>query len=243
MVDWTHVIIPMLETNKGRWCKQRNKLLSTRISYRRGQIKLGMRSKQSYCQHKHAHSKATRTYLVSWFQDPYGDEIPVRCTDPSTRSTLSNQLDLGWFATLAGFLHPDMIETQHRYYLVLRRRKTGRKWATHLIKHFWNIIHSLWVHRCSVLHDSDAIHRLNGLSLLRDAVEAEYNRGLGDMPQSYRSYFYTPLFTILKKSPSYIKGWFLVIRSGRECYHLENTEDSFFTNTTLRAWIGLAPLE
>ena len=195
---------------------------------------------------EHTHPDITAFFLNglnSWFQDPYGDEISVRCADPSTRSTLFNQLNLGWFATLAGFLHPDMIETQHRYYLILRRRKTGRKWASNLIKHFWNIIHSLWVHRCSVLHDSDAIHRLNGLSLLRDAIEAEYNRGLGDMPQSYRSYFYTPLFIILKKSPNYLKGWFLVIRSGRECYHLENTEDSFFTNTTLRAWIGLAPLE
>ena len=63
------------------------------------------------------------------------------------------------------------------------------------------------------------------------------------MPQSYRSYFYTPLSILLKQSPHHLKGWFLVIRSGRECYHLENTEDLFFTNTTLRAWIGLAPLE
>ena len=195
---------------------------------------------------EHTHPDVTAFLLqglTSWFNDPYGNEILLNCADPTSQSTLLEQLELGWFATLSGFLHPNLIELQHRYYLIIRRRKTGRKWASNLIKQFWNIIHSLWVNRCSVLHNSDAIHRLHGLPLLRDAIEAEYNRGIGDMPHSYRSYFYTPLYVLLKQSPHYLKGWFLVIRSGRECYHLENTEDLFFTNTTLRAWIGLAPLE
>ena len=34
-----------------------------------------------------------------------------------------------------------------------------------------------------------------------------------------------------------------MIRSGRECYQIETTDDLFFANTTLRAWTGLVPLE
>ena len=75
---------------------------------------------------------------------------------------------------------------------------------------FGNIIHCLWVNGCSVLHNSDAIHRLQGLPLLRDAIAAEYNRGIGDMPHSwYISYFYTPLYILLKQSPHHLQGWFL----------------------------------
>lgn len=119
---------------------------------------------------EHTHPDVTAFLLhglTSGCNDPYGDEILLNCADPTSQSTLLEQLlNLGWFATLSGFLHPNLIELQHRYYLIIRRRKTGRKWASNLIKHFWNIIHSLWVHRCSVLHNSDAIHRLQGLPLL-----------------------------------------------------------------------------
>ena len=58
--------------------------------------------------------------LTSWFNaDPYSDEILLQCADPNTRPTLSDQLDLGWFVTLSGFLHTNLIEVQHCYYLVI----------------------------------------------------------------------------------------------------------------------------
>ena len=85
--------------------------------------------------------------LMVWVTEAFlkDDYVMKALRQPSP--TLLEQLDLGWFATLAGFLHPNLIELQHRYYLTTRRRKTGRKWASNLIKQFWIIIHSLWVNR------------------------------------------------------------------------------------------------
>ena len=181
--------------------------------------------------------------LESWFDDPYGDEIPIDCDDVTMTRILGATTELGWFSLLCGYLRKDLVRAQQLHYTYIDSMKSGSKWASTLIVKLWNILHSLWCHRCSHLHDSQAIHDLNGLGLLREAVIAEYNRGHGTLPMVYRPYFYNPLQILLSKPPNSIKNWFLVVRSGRECYYPTNTEDEFFNNATLRAWVGLTPLE
>ena len=102
--------------------------------------------------------------------------------------------------------------------------KSRSKWASTLIVKLWNIIHSLWCHRCSHLHDSQAIHDLNGLELLCKAVIAKYTHGHSTLPMAFRPYFYNPLQILLSKPPNSIKNWLLVVRSGHKCYYQTNTE-------------------
>ena len=47
---------------------------------------------------EHTHPDVTAFLLqglTSWFNDPYGDEIRLNCADPTSQSTLLEQLDLG----------------------------------------------------------------------------------------------------------------------------------------------------
>ena len=182
--------------------------------------------------------------LESWFEDPYGDEIPIHCDDVTMTRILGATTELGWFSLLCGYLRKDLVRAQQLHYTYIDSMKSGSKWASTLIVKLWNILHSLWCHRCSHLHDSQAIHDLNGLDLLREAVIAEYTCSHGTLPMVYRPYFYNnPLQILLSKPPNSIKNWFLVVCSGRECYYPNNTEDAFFNNAILRAWAGLTPLE
>ena len=182
--------------------------------------------------------------LESRFEDPYGDELPIHCDDATMARLLGATTELGWFSLLCGYRRKELVRAQQLHYThSIDSLKSGSKWASTLIVKLWNILHSLWCHRCSHLHDSQTIHDLNGLYLLREAVVAEYTRGHGTLPMVYRPYFYNPLEILLSKPPNTIKNWFLVVRFGRECYYPNNTEDSFFTNATLRAWVGLTPLE
>ena len=181
--------------------------------------------------------------LTSWFADPYGDEIDIDCDDAALNRKMQATTELGWFSLLCGYLHTDLVSAQTCYYQQIESRKSGFKWASTLITKLWHMVHSIWCHRCNHLHDSQAIHDLQGLELLRTAITNEYIRGHGTLPMVYRPYFYTPLNIILSQSVTSLKNWFLVVRSGRECYYQNNTEDAFFTNTTLRAWVGLTPLD
>ena len=64
-------------------------------------------------------------------------------------------------------------------------------------------LNSLRCHRCSHLHASQAIHDLNGLELLREALIAEYTRGHGTLPMVYRPYFYNSLQILLSRPPKF----------------------------------------
>ena len=106
----------------------------------------------------------------------------------------------------------------------------------------WNIIHQLWLQRNEYLHTSESLHHMTRLNLLKASITDEYNLGVHDLPLNYSTYFHLPLPTLLKKSPSYLKRWFLIIRSGRESLPPSLPPDVFSTNGPMRKWIKLAPV-
>ena len=106
-------------------------------------------------------------------------------------------------------------------------------------KQMWDILHTLWTHRCDKLHANDEVERLSGLVPLKAAIATEYGLGLGDMPHVYSSFFHTPLHRLLKKSVSSLKRWFLIIRTAREANSMVRDLDDFSFDGPLRKWIGL----
>jgi hypothetical protein len=179
--------------------------------------------------------------LRSWFLDPFGDEPLHTSTDHTTFLALTEQLELGWFALLCGYLTHSLVTTQHRYFQSISSRRHGASWAKQLTQKLWNLSFSIWKSRNSCLHDTDTIHRLHGLTHLRRAIAAECALGQSDLPQPYAPFFYLPASSLLRKSTQYLKRWFATVRSGREQYQHIFTADEFTQNEILRAWIGLNP--
>ena len=114
------------------------------------------------------------------------------------------------------------------------------KWGKEFIIQCWNIPYQLWHHRNNILHQhsTDLLH---GLPILKVAIESEYEKGTQDLPTTYNRYFCTPLPILLNKSTTYLKRWFLVIRSGRESIQPIPIRDIWYNNQALRKWIGLPP--
>jgi len=105
----------------------------------------------------------------------------------------------------------------------------------------------LWTHRNSVLHETQALDALSGVTTLRNSIIAEYALGQSSLHRLYSRYFSVQLETLLQKQTDQLKQWFLVIRSRHKAIHVSTTKrgttDPFSTNAALRNWIGLPPIQ
>ena len=177
--------------------------------------------------------------LQSWFRHPTSTSTTFS-SDPYLQSAFLSQSQLGWLATLCGFLSTPLVDAQAEYYSLIESRRSSVKWGSKLIKQLWNIAFQLWSHRNNVLHKTEALQKLSGLPLLKTCIQREYLTGPSDLSPVYNHYFTTPLPTLLNKRPAYLRRWFLVIRSARESLQIF-PDDEFSVDNTLRNWIHLPP--
>ena len=144
--------------------------------------------------------------------------------------------------TITGFIADDIVNLQQTYYIDIQSRKTGSSWATNLIIQLWNFIQQIWFHRNNILHNGLQAQLLSGLPTLKTSISNEYTVGLGTLPHLYSSYFHPTLPTILSRSPTQLIKWFQVIRSARESYQHNLTQDDFSLDGPLRRWVGLSAI-
>ena len=136
-----------------------------------------------------------------------------------------------------------MTHAQHRFLQHSGRKTHGKTWAKQLSLK-WALTYNLWKHRNQILHETDAVHSLSGMEILRASITAEYNVGQQDLPMPYSTFFSQPLILLLRKSHTYLKQWFMTIRAGRENYYDQPPiTNDFTTDPQLRVWIGLSPME
>ena len=179
--------------------------------------------------------------LHSWFLDPFGEEPLYDTPDRQTFDAISQQLDIGWYALLCGYITNALTTCQHDYYKSIRSRKPGSTWSTQVTAKLWFLTHSIWTRRNEALHNTERIDRLSGITELRTAISAEHTTGQSLLPMPYSPFFYLPLPTLLRKSTTYLKHWFMAIRSARERFHDVVNDDQFVHDPILRAWTGLPP--
>ena len=158
---------------------------------------------------------------------------------PSINKALTSQLQVGWYYFLCGILTTELVELQQSYYTQLDSKRSSTRWAANLIKKLWKFLHQLWTQRNEALHHNQSLYHMTNLHLLKQSITTEYNIGLDSLPPIYSSYFHLPLPNLLQKSSSYLKRWFLVIRSGRESDLSFSSPDIFSINGPLRSWIRL----
>ena len=179
--------------------------------------------------------------LESWFQsERYEINENV---DSHIRIAFESQILIGWESLLHGFMSKKLIMCQQLHYTSLKRRKLGTRWGIMLTIKLWQIIQKLWIHRNSVLHETEAINLVSGKEHLTEAVFLEHLQGLDNLPNVYAPYFLTPLENLLNKPITQLKQWFLVVRTGRESIETETFTDIFATDPSLRKWTNLPPIK
>lgn len=179
--------------------------------------------------------------ITSWLDDPDNGIIPYNIP-LEFLPVATKQNDIGWYSTLLGFLHQDVIRYQHLHYLRLSSRRTGTAWAKHLISKLWNFTYQLWAERNRLLHHTDTNDEFRGLEALELSIKIELDRGLRSLPRSiYSHHFQLDPDTLQDLSTETKKEWLLLIRSAREA-HMDAPIDAFSNNDILREWIGLDPI-
>jgi hypothetical protein len=147
-------------------------------------------------------------------------------------------IQIGWVNVLSGFLGKQLIDYQSQYYKSLGSRKTGVRWGSRIIIHWWILIHKMWLGRNDVLHKKEVINSLSGQCLLDIEIEREYEAGYVGLPEVVHKWFQQPKEELLDKSIEYKKGWLLIVKTIKDS--LQIAEYSIFTSSkALRRWIGL----
>ena len=90
-----------------------------------------------------------------------------------------------------------------------------------------------------MLYDKDEQAMLSGLAELKVAIVKEYEIGIGEIPSLYSSFFHVPLPRLLRRGVTYLKRWFLIVRTAREANTLIRDLDDFSFDGPLCKWIGL----
>ena len=178
--------------------------------------------------------------LTAWRYDRPPDDITHY--PPPLNSAITHQRKLGWKNFLEGIISNKWNKVMHNYYAQKNSRRKSSTWAGKLITYSIKFIFHLWEYRNKQLHDTARIHDMEGLPRLQQSIKSELLIGLGLLPASeYSSYFTTTTDILFNKSLDSQKHWFLVVRQARillDQLHLQH--DEFTTSIPLQKWIGLS---
>ena len=78
---------------------------------------------------------------------------------PTINRALNSQLRVSWYYMICGMITKDLINLQQIHYHQLSSLRSANRWATDLIKFFWNFLHSLWLQRNEALHKEASIYK------------------------------------------------------------------------------------
>ena len=166
------------------------------------------------------------------------------CT-PDLAATITAQDSIGWQSFFEGFLAIEWELLLDRHFDSINSRRSGRRWCAGLIHQLWLLIHDLWVHRNTILHDIVPATTQIALAQLHASISNQYNQGLNGLsPTHFRSYFSRPLRDLFSLSETYKRNWLTNLISARD--HLQQTQPGFDTSTSrtnerrcLQAWLDL----
>jgi hypothetical protein len=154
--------------------------------------------------------QAILTSLNDWrFSEDTEFSIPF-----SLKMVIEQQQDIGRSPFLEGWTSFEWEHAQQAYYEFLNIYRTGRRWATELIKKLWQVAWDLWEHRNGIFH-----HQTNSVS---NAILQSIDRRVRTMYTMYQTilssamdkYLFTvPLQTLLTKDLIYKKEWIATLKA------------------------------
>jgi hypothetical protein len=149
-----------------------------------------------------------------------------------------DQIHIGWFNFLTGFISNVLVEFQNQHYRTLGSTKKGVTWAGQLIIQGWSLLYAMWAGRNDVLHQKDIMNSISGETLLDIEIEREYDLGYDHLPPMAHKWFRQSKAQLLQSSVTQKKGWLLIVRSFKEALQIADYS-IFASSKALRKWIGL----
>jgi hypothetical protein len=160
--------------------------------------------------------KAIITHLHAWrAQD--GDPLTPSYNWPGINNIVLNQDAVGWWAFLeGGVLHAGPAK-QQQYYNWIKRRTTGKRWLTTLIKKLWEISWNMWEQRNGEEKNPESPASLREYARLDALITANYEdvSALTIQDQRWLRHLKEVLFT---ESLEYKHGWLEYVHLARIKY-------------------------
>ena len=155
---------------------------------------------------------------------------------------IRDQRKLGWKSFLEGLLSHHWTLYMQEYYDAQKSNYSPTLWTARLIKYNLESLFFIWEKRNEQLHHTDKIRQLEGIPILKKAIQKEWDTGIGLLPASeFSKYFSGKIQTLFKQSDETLKSWLQVIRQARilmDPFHL--IKDEFTTSKVLQEWIGIS---
>ena len=144
-------------------------------------------------------------------------------TTPDTQQAFDNQDGIGWQALLEGAPAKGWSDAQQRYYDLLGKRNTGKRWLTAIIQKLWDVAWDLWDHRNNVLHKKD-----DGVlrQRLQNDIREQVTLGSRTVTVQARPLLRQRLAVLLTARTEVQKAWLLRVVNARARFLRRHTEVS-----------------
>ena len=125
---------------------------------------------------------------------------------------------MGWNSFFDGFIPEGWIETQQTYYNFLKRRNTGRRWASQLIRKFWGVSWDLWRHRMKIANTLDNESNLAHMLLLDQKVQDRYEKYATDPRPELSRWFAQTIQSVQEENQDFKEQWIQFVDSALGYY-------------------------
>jgi hypothetical protein len=127
------------------------------------------------------------------------------------------QSQIGWRAFLEGGVLKDWAAKQQDYYTWLKKKNTGRRWTTTLIKKLWQISWDMWEQRNGELKNPKSSASLWEHARLDVSITLEYT-DLTTLATKDRPWFRRPQEVLFTDSIAYKQQWLESVASAHARY-------------------------
>jgi hypothetical protein len=140
--------------------------------------------------------------LSSWRNGT--EQMPPSSHLLGLRKAWIEQNDIGWGAAMEGRWSQAWVDIQERHFLRIRKRRSGKRWLTAIIRRMWDISWDLWDHRNAV-----QLERKKEERRAKNAVLIRYEFGLGHhgLDTHDRRLFECPLEEVLTSNLQKQDAW------------------------------------
>jgi hypothetical protein len=136
---------------------------------------------------------------------------------PGVNDIILDQDIVGWQSFLEGCILHSWAAKQQEYHNWIKRRHTGKRWITTLIKKLWEISWNMWEQQNGESKNPESLASLQEQARLDSLITANY-ADVSTITIKYRRWFRRLKEVLFTESLKYKQQWLESVRLAHTCY-------------------------
>jgi hypothetical protein len=129
---------------------------------------------------------------------------------------VKEQERIGWNNMFHGFITTQWEGIQRQHIKDIDSTKSPILWISKFQKRIWLIPWELWQYRNGFLHNDGATIHFLETNTINQQITAEYDLGIGQLPQNYSHLFQKPVAQLMQQPIFTRKGWLISVWVARD---------------------------